>query len=113
MPPLRPPMVKQYVDVIAKWHDDGRIDPLMVCWPDGRTFHVRDVGPGKAGVASVAELDSQTSVYKVRIGAKPVTLYLERHGSNPSSFARWYVLYPEGRKPWKFGFDAGAGSRLG
>ena len=31
---------RRYVDVIARWRDDGSIVPLSVCWADGRTFQM-------------------------------------------------------------------------
>lgn len=110
MPPLRPPMIKQYVDVVAHWHDDGRIDPMMVCWPDGRTFQVDCVMGNASSCLGVSPIDSQTTAYRVRIGGKQTILYLERQGEKARTLAKWFVLIPEGRKPWRFGVNARKGA---
>ena len=32
-----------YVNVVLHVNDEGRIDPLAVIWPDGRTFRIDEV----------------------------------------------------------------------
>ena len=110
MPPLRPPKVKQYVDVVCRINDTGRIDPLIVCWPDGRSFHVDRAG-GEISIRSVSPLNSEVTAYNVHMKGKPVTLYLENQGPHASALIRWYVLIPEGQPAWKYGLDAGRGLR--
>ena len=34
---------KMYVNVVLHVNDEGRIDPLAVIWPDGRTFRIDEV----------------------------------------------------------------------
>ena len=34
---------KMYVNVALHVNDEGRIDPLAVIWPDGRTFRIDEV----------------------------------------------------------------------
>ncbi len=84
---------KVYVGVVAHMGDGGRIDPLAVQWPDGRTFHVDEVmaycPPGQLinGV--------ETARYDVRFGRHETVLYLEyRHGSmaiGEGETLRWWV----------------------
>ena len=60
---------KQYVGIDARVTDEGRIDPLVVHWPDGRRF-------------------------PVRFGRRVTYLYLERierKGGFGSTLDRWWV----------------------
>ena len=47
---------KRYVDVFMRLTDEGRFDPLIVMWPDGRAFPIAEVldrgsfGPAFRGV---------------------------------------------------------------
>lgn len=93
---------KRYVDVIARWRDDGRIIPLVVCWDDGRTFQVdrlvgkpvSDMPPGSPG---------RTLRYTVMIGSKCTHLYLEQDEAGSKASSRWYVESGPERRPWCFG----------
>lgn len=84
---------KRYVDVFMRLTDEGRFDPLIVMWPDGRAFPISEVldrgsfGPVYRGVS--------TARYRVRIGGHVTNLFLERHvfeekiGKPP--VVRWWV----------------------
>ena len=84
---------KHYVDVFMRLTDEGRFDPLIVMWPDGRAFPISEVldrgsfGPAFRGVS--------TARYRVRIGSHVTKLFLERHvfdatlGKPP--VVRWWV----------------------
>lgn len=92
---------RRYVDVIARWRDDGRITPLAVCWPDGRAFQVDRVLGGPSANA-FAGADSRTLRYTVQVEGRVTHLFLERE-ADPSPTLRWYVE-PLREKPlWRFG----------
>lgn len=93
---------RRYVDVIARWHDDGRITPLCVCWADGRTFQVgRVIGADRLGKHGRPG-DPRTLRYVVDLEGRRKQLFLERcDGKDPKG--RWYVEIEDSGKPWKFG----------
>ena len=92
---------RRYVDVVARWRDDGLVVPLAVCWPDGRTFQIDEVlgSPAANAFSSASEI---TLRYKVRVGGRVTNLFLEKSGDARSTF-RWYVEALPGRPPWRFG----------
>lgn len=67
---------KRYVDVFMRITDEGRFDPMIIMWPDGRTFEIAEIiergnfGPSYRGVS--------TARYRVRIGSRETNLFLER-----------------------------------
>lgn len=67
---------KRYVDVFMRITDEGRFDPVVIMWPDGRSFHVDEIiersgfGPSYRGVS--------TARYRIRIGSRVTNLFLER-----------------------------------
>lgn len=67
---------KRYVDVFMRITDEGRFDPIIIMWPDGRTFEIAEIiergnfGPSYRGVS--------TARYRVRIGSHETNLFLER-----------------------------------
>ena len=93
---------RRYVDVIARWRDDGRIEPLMVCWPDGRSFQVDEViGSPASDTFSGAPVHTQR--YTVRIGGRVTHLYLERRAEGKGAGVRWFVEARPGFPTWSFG----------
>ena len=68
-----------YVNVVLHVNDEGRIDPLAVIWPDGRTFRIDEV------------------LYRGEPGQmrKETNLYLERRQGSPAlgtpDVDRWWV----------------------
>ena len=90
------------MDVIARWRDDGRIEPLTVCWPDGRSFQVEEV-LGEPASDTFPDAEVRTLRYTVRIGGRVTHLYLERCGEGDSSQVRWFVEMRPGHPPWVFG----------
>ena len=56
--------------------DEGRFDPVVIMWPDGRSFHVDEIierggfGPPYRGVSAAR--------YRIRIGSRETNLFLER-----------------------------------
>ena len=102
--PVRTPKERLYVDVIARWNDDGRIDPLAICWPDGRTFCID--ASSCAPVTYLSDFKhADVTTYSVKVGGKSVRLYLERQGPKASVLARWFVLVDAGKPLWKFNLD--------
>ena len=95
---------RRYVDVIARWRDDGRIEPLSVCWPDGRCFQVEEV-IGEPASDTFPDAERHTLRYTVRIGGRVTHLYLERVGGKgrEASQLRWFVEMVPGHPPWVFG----------
>lgn len=67
---------KRYVDVFMRITDEGRFDPIVIMWPDGRSFRVDEIiersgfGPSYRGVS--------TARYRIRIGSRVTNLFLER-----------------------------------
>lgn len=92
---------RQYVDVITRWRDDGRIMPLSVCWADGRTFHVNRV-LGDPVSNAPASATARTLRYTVQIGTRTTYLYLERDTINDRPSERWYVEVPQDQAPYRY-----------
>ncbi len=93
---------RRYVDVIARWRDDGVITPLSVCWPDGRTFQIERV-IGQPIANSFSGKGTRTLRYTVQIGNRETHLYLEQEITEKGSTDRWYVEALPYRAPWYFG----------
>ena len=94
--------VRRYVDVIARWRDDGRIEPLAVCWPDGRSFQVDEVvGAPISDTFPGAAVHTQR--YTVRIGGHTTHLYLERRSEGKGAQLRWFVEMRPDTPLWVFG----------
>lgn len=93
---------RRYVDVIARWRDDGVIMPLSVCWPDGRTFQIDRV-IGNPIANSFPGEGVRTLRYTVQIGNRETHLYLEQEVTAKGSTDRWYVEALPHHTPWYFG----------
>ena len=65
-----------YVNVVLHVNDEGRIDPLAVIWPDGRTFRIDEVL--YRGEPGQMQKGAKTSRFRIRFGRKETNLYLER-----------------------------------
>ena len=84
---------KRYVDVVARMREDGSMEPLSVAWRDGRSFRVTEVveaeefRPGFDGVFNAR--------YRIRIGDRRTSLYLEQRLNRPETglppSVRWWV----------------------
>lgn len=84
---------KAYVGVVVRMNDEGRIDPLIVLWPDGRSFRIDEItschqsGPMHNGIKTVR--------YQVRFGNHETNLYLEyqqdKKEINERNTLRWWV----------------------
>lgn len=92
--------VKCYVDVLVRWRDDGRIDPLAVIWPDGRRYDVDEV-IGKPIRRASTQTGGNGLRYDVRIGSTRTYLFLEDETQGLSSNTRWFVekIIPEAETP--------------
>lgn len=89
--------VKLYVDVLVRWRDDGRIDPLAVLWPDGRKYDIDEV-IGKPIQRASRKTGGNGLRYDIRIGDTRTHLYLEESGAGMAKTnARWFVekIVPE------------------
>lgn len=98
--------VKRYVDVIARWHADGQAEPLVICWPDGRSFNVLRV-KGHPQSNTFPKASSRILRYTVTIetphGTKDTRLYLELTTQGTHSTARWFVNQDIRAMTWKIG----------
>lgn len=72
-------MNKQFVDVTSVSYSDGTVRPLLIQWPDGRTFEITRT----MHVAAPAANEYEGICYTVLIGKQERHIY--RVGS------RWYV----------------------
>lgn len=94
--------LRRYVDVIARWRDDGSVMPLSVCWPDGRTFQIDQV-VGRP-IANAFPGDSLRILrYTIQIGTRITHLYLEQEATDQGITNRWYVEALPCHTPWYFG----------
>ena len=83
--------IKQYVEVVVRWHDDGRIVPLTVIWPDGRSFRIDEV-VGDPIRRATRKVGGNGMRYTIKINGKTRYLYLEDDGQSIiDTRARWYV----------------------
>ncbi len=84
---------KMYVNVVLHVNDEGRIDPLAVIWPDGRTFRIDEVL--YRGEPGQMQKGAKTSRFRIRFGRKETNLYLERRQGSPAlgtpDVDRWWV----------------------
>ena len=83
---------KQYVGIDARVTDEGRIDPLVVHWPDGRRFPIDEIM--EHGEFGRPLHGARTARYSVRFGRRVTYLYLERierKGGFGSTLDRWWV----------------------
>ena len=84
---------KMYVNVVLYVNDEGRIDPLAVIWPDGRTFRIDEVL--YRGEPGQMQKGAKTSRFRIRFGRKETNLYLERRQGSPAlgtpDVDRWWV----------------------
>ncbi len=84
---------KEYVDVVVRMRADGDIEPVIVCWRDGRSFHIDEI----LGEPSYRPEIRGRNVreYRVRFGGHETELFLERACTNPHAPAeetlRWWV----------------------
>ena len=82
---------KRYVEVLVRWREDGRIEPLAVVWGDGRRFDVeRRFGDPHRTVSR--KVNGRGLRYDVQIGGKRTFLWLEDAGSRVSpTRMKWFV----------------------
>lgn len=81
---------KQYVEVVVKFREDGRMLPQVILWEDGRRFPVDriiDISPAPALKAG-----GQGDRYTIRVSGKLCYLFFEHacdmDGDKPG---RWFV----------------------
>lgn len=84
---------KMYVDVVVRVNDEGRVDPLAVCWPDGRCFRIDEImarGTFGAPVRGVSN-----ARFRVRFGGHETDLHCERRegvaAMGQPDIDRWWV----------------------
>lgn len=102
--PARVPKIKKYVDVLARWAQDGSITPLVILWDDGRAFSIKNVTSPPVDLLRATGADVVS--YEVNVAGKLTRLYLERQGPRADTLARWYVLVSQDTDPWRFSGDA-------
>lgn len=87
---------REEVDVVVRFRKGGEVEPVAVCWKDGRSFYVDEVvavlpfGPARAG--------RRTMRFDVRFGGHETQLYLEHRledivARRPDSFVWWVYSY--------------------
>ncbi len=72
---------KRYVEVIARFDEDGAILPLAIVWEDGRRFEVDEILDRRR--AASLKVGGTGVRYLVRIGGAETYLYYEE--------PRWFV----------------------
>lgn len=79
---------KRYVEVVARYHEDGSIKPLSITWNDGRVFAIDCVSDVRQ--AASLKVGGMGMRFIVRVGNRTTCLFFE----NP----RWFVeeIVPEG-----------------
>jgi hypothetical protein len=90
---------KRYVDVVARWHANGYVEPLIVCWPDGRSFQVESV-EGTPQSSSFPGVPGRTLRYTVVVDRHRTHLFLEHGADGSKDSARWYVEPRATCPPW-------------
>lgn len=94
---------KEYVDVITRFSREGRLEPVVVQWRDGRSFFVDEVL--NAGEFGPRCRGRQVRCYRIRLGAHVTDLYLESRDAQPAmgtpAVLRW----------WVYAYDARQGKR--
>lgn len=84
---------KRYVDVVTRIREDGSSEPLSVAWRDGRCFKVTEVV--EAGEFRPGFNGFFTARYRIRIGDRRTSLYLEQCLRSPETglppTVRWWV----------------------
>ena len=84
---------KRYVGVVARMREDGSLEPLSVAWRDGRSFKVTEVV--EVGEFSPGFHGCFTARYRIRIGDRRTSLYLEQRLNHPETgmlpTVRWWV----------------------
>lgn len=78
------------MDVIAFWHSDGCIEPMMICLIDGRTFYIDEV-LRNAVKCDCFRVDLLVFRYVVRVGTSFWHLYREDARETSGLVHRWYV----------------------
>ena len=73
--------IKQYVEVTARFDEDGAIVPIEIGWEDGRRFEIDEI-LDKRQAASL-KVGGHGVRYCVRVGGRETFLYYE----NP----KWFV----------------------
>lgn len=85
---------REYVDVVVRFGRDGTIEPVAVCWRDGRSFVVDEVL--EAGTFGAESRGRSQARYRVRFGNHETDLYLERKSAIPAigeaASLRWWVF---------------------
>ncbi len=88
---------KRYVEVIARWREDGCIQPLTIIWGDGRRFNV-DHQFGNPQRAASRKVGGCGLRYDVQVEGKRTFLFLEDVGTRLSpTRSKWFVeqIIPE------------------
>lgn len=85
---------REYVDVITRIGRDGVIEPVCVCWRDGRSFPIDEVL--ETGTFGARANGRRQARYRVRLGNHETELYLEKAdavaGLGRPETLRWWVF---------------------
>lgn len=88
---------REYVTVVAQFDPEGRLQPVTVCWKDGRSFTIDEIL--EQGEFSVPMRGRQQAKYRVRFGGHETELYLERREAVPA------LGEPESLRWWVYAYD--------
>lgn len=89
---------KEYVDVVARFGRDGDLEPVVVCWKDGRSFAIDEVT--EMGRFGSMQRGRQCACYRIRFGGHETRLFLERQQSKPA------IGEPEQLRWWVYAYDS-------
>lgn len=92
---------KVYVPVVARFAEDGSVDPVSVGWRDGRTFPIDEVM--EPGELSADVLGYSQARYRVRMRRHKTYLFLQRRRADeatgtPDTY-RWWVMAYDREQP--------------
>lgn len=92
---------KLYVPVVTRHEADGTVTPLVVCWPDGRSFPIDEVlERGELGQPTRGRRQAR---YRIRMGSHETDLWMELTEAVPAigerAKVRWWVFAYDQVKP--------------
>ena len=82
--------IKVYVNVLASFDTDGRLQPLALLWEDGRKYLIDQVLDVRSAVSQRA--GGQGDRYTIRVGGHESYLFFERSPVVAGvELGRWFV----------------------
>lgn len=91
---------KRYVDVISRRYADGRVESLIICWSDERSFQVERI-VGKPQSCTFPSSPGRMLRCTVIIDGVKTQLFLEIGKDSTDNASRWYFEQRSSLQPWK------------